>query len=177
MLFVHQIQLALQTQQPILAVLFAYLVLVTEHFTRISCTNWPHMGCLAAYFNGFQASSQIVPSLFIFFSALSESHPVVSGVPQGAIISIFLFDILLSDLSSSPGVTTYIYADDIVMYVTADAQALLETAMDDFAICPALGSSCQPTEIGNIIFYPKTLCCCLSCPPYFWCPHSIFSAP
>lgn len=48
----------------------------------------------------------------------SEVHSAASGVPQGAILSPLLFNIMIKDLPKPPNVTTYEFADDITMYST-----------------------------------------------------------
>jgi hypothetical protein len=134
----HHIQLALRTQQLVLVVFFdlagafdrashqAILFKLASHGVSGRLLRW-----IASFLSERSFSVSVS-------SALSESYPIISGVPQGAILSPLLFNILLSDLPSSPGVTTSIYADDIAMYVTSDiapdALALLQTAVDDFAL-------------------------------------------
>lgn len=44
---------------------------------------------------------------------LSDGFPVMSGVPQGAILSPILFNIMLSDMPSMHEVDAYCYADDL----------------------------------------------------------------
>lgn len=43
----------------------------------------------------------------------SDDFPIVSGVPQGAILSPTLFSILLSDMPYTPDTYSFLYADDI----------------------------------------------------------------
>jgi hypothetical protein len=66
--------------------------------------------------------------------SVSQVYPINSGVPQGAILSPLLFNVLMRDMPQAEGVTTSLYADDITMYVTADgvgeAINLLQPAVD-----------------------------------------------
>ena len=137
-LFEHDIHLALRTKQIVLAVFFD----LSGAFDRAShqailfkLASHGVSGRLLRWVSSFLTDRSFSVSVS---SASSQSYPIISGVPQGAIISPLLFNILLSDLPSFPGVTTSIYADDITMFVTADsassAQALLQAAVDNFAL-------------------------------------------
>jgi hypothetical protein len=42
----------------------------------------------------------------------SQTFPIASGVPQGAILSPTLFNLFVNDLPSIPGTETFLYADD-----------------------------------------------------------------
>ena len=55
----------------------------------------------------------------VFFEGeYSSCRPIKSGVPQGAILSPTLFNIMMSDMPSTPGVSTAEYADDITFFVS-----------------------------------------------------------
>jgi ribonuclease HI len=55
----------------------------------------------------------------VFFEGkYSSTEPIKSGVPQGAILSPTLFNVMMSDMPSTPGVSTAEYADDITFYVS-----------------------------------------------------------
>ena len=49
---------------------------------------------------------------------LSDSRPLLCGLPQGAVLSPLLFNVMLSDLPSSPHVRVISYADDISLVCT-----------------------------------------------------------
>jgi hypothetical protein len=67
------------------------------------------MGWLQSYLSGreFHVS---------FEGAISESKKATSGLPQGAIISPVLFNILMQDLPQREGISYYIFADDVALY-------------------------------------------------------------
>ena len=167
-LFEHSIQLALRTKQVVLAVFFD----LSGAFDRAShqailfkLASHGVSGRLLRWVSGFLTDRSFSVSVS---SASSQSHPIISGVPQGAIISPLLFNILLSDLPSPPGVTTSIYADDITMFVTADsassAQALLQAAIDKFALwAHRWGLLINPQKSGTSFFTLKRSV--PTCPP------------
>jgi hypothetical protein len=68
-------------------------------------------------------------------NVLSESRSIKTGVPQGAILSPLLFNIMLSDFPGpSRGVKVLLYADDVEADVSADscdeAEGLLQPFLD-----------------------------------------------
>ena len=69
---------------------------------------------------------------------LSEARQLLTGVPQGAILSPLLFNIMLYDFPSAPDqVRTLLYADDVEADVTAstnaEAEALLNPYLDSIS--------------------------------------------
>lgn len=75
------------------------------------------------------------PSFYVSVAGKSfPTHPTKSGVPQGAILALLLFNVLLKDIPSIPNVTTAIYADDMTMFAfsdtLADAGDRLQRAID-----------------------------------------------
>lgn len=52
-------------------------------------------------------------------SCVSEKRPLPQGVPQGAVISPCLFNIMLHDIPTHPDIKTVIYADDITLACSA----------------------------------------------------------
>lgn len=52
-------------------------------------------------------------SLVRIGSEVSDPLPISTGVPQGAVLSPMLFNIMLQDLPHSPEVQAYCYADDL----------------------------------------------------------------
>ena len=56
-------------------------------------------------------------SFQVFYEgAISTRRPVATGVPQGAVLSPLLFNVMLGDLPSVPGVETTEYADDLAFF-------------------------------------------------------------
>ena len=52
-------------------------------------------------------------------NSYSQNYPILSGVPQGSVLSPLLFNILLLDLPQREGIATFCFADDIAYCVTA----------------------------------------------------------
>ncbi|KAF2353867.1 Reverse transcriptase domain [Trinorchestia longiramus] len=67
----------------------------------------------------------------------SEGVPVTWGLPQGAVLSPLLFNIMLSDLPVADGVQLIIYADDITILSKGDSlpevRACLQRYLDSLA--------------------------------------------
>ena len=61
----------------------------------------------------------------------SSTRPITSGVPQGAILSPLLFNIMLRDIPKVDGVTYSEYADDIAIYSTGINRALLISKLQE----------------------------------------------
>jgi hypothetical protein len=106
--------------------------------------------------------------------ALSDTFPIASGVPQGAILSPTLFNLFVNDLPTLPGTDTFLYADDTTLTAqgsdprrTAD---LLQRQIDHYEEwadtwklsanpqkCVQMTFSRRPKAgIGNPIFYGNT---------------------
>ena len=133
----HEINMALRSQKIVLVVSFD----LSAAFDRAS-----HLGILyklavagvegraLRWIAAFLKNRTFRVSLA---SCTSEPHGILSGVPQGAILSPLLFNVLMSDMPNNPNVTTSIYADDITMYVTGDTvqevTTKLQTAINSFS--------------------------------------------
>ena len=67
----------------------------------------------------------------------SLCQPVRVGVPQGAVLSPTLFDVMLHDLHLSPCVTLVGYADDITLFVNgsslAEARHCMKRCLDEIS--------------------------------------------
>ncbi|KAF2356569.1 Reverse transcriptase domain [Trinorchestia longiramus] len=67
----------------------------------------------------------------------SEGVPVTWGLPQGAVLSPLLFNIMLSDLPVADGVQLIIYADNITILSKGDSltevRACLQRYLDSLA--------------------------------------------
>ena len=50
----------------------------------------------------------------------STERDITSGVPQGAVVSPILFNIMMSDLPSTEDVKNIVYADDLLIYTLGD---------------------------------------------------------
>lgn len=87
--------------------------------------------------------------------AYSETRPLTRGLPQGAVLSPTLFNVMLSDLPTSPHVKLVSYADDITCICTGvdfvETQFYMQSFLDrlttwltrwDLKVNPAK-SSCQ----------------------------------
>jgi len=83
---------------------------------------------------------------------ISNERTVTSGVPQGAVISPTLFNVLLSDIPRIEGVTYSEFADDLAIYCSGgDVEAVV------LSVQRALDSIYQWTlEWGQSISIPKT---------------------
>ena len=53
----------------------------------------------------------------------SNSHPVLSGVPQGAVLAPLLFLIYINDITKSITSTIRLYADDILIIIHTESDA------------------------------------------------------
>src|SRR5690606_14823712 len=54
------------------------------------------------------------------------------GVPQGAILSPLLFNLFIADFPIEPGITTYLYADDIAFFVQGNNPAEVNTTAQNY---------------------------------------------
>lgn len=72
----------------------------------------PLLTCLKNFFTG--------RTLFVTVSGLlSEFCPVLTGVPQGAVLSLFLLNLMLTDFPMPPPkVKILLYADDVTVHTT-----------------------------------------------------------
>ncbi|KAI5704854.1 hypothetical protein M8J75_009460 [Diaphorina citri] len=63
---------------------------------------------------------------------LSSKHNIAAGVPQGSILGPFLFSIFLSDLPTTPGINTVLFADDTALYAagTRGVGTLIQNHLD-----------------------------------------------
>jgi hypothetical protein len=74
----------------------------------------------------------------VFFEGkFSSMRKICSGVPQGAVLSPTLFNVLMHDIPSVPGVKCTEYADDVTFFTsdsdTSEASARLQTQLDAFS--------------------------------------------
>ena len=61
--------------------------------------------------------------------AYSDVKTVGAGVPQGAVLSPTLFNIMLSDLPEDPRILTYTYADDLTFSMTGNDLTVLRSVL------------------------------------------------
>ena len=62
---------------------------------------------------------------------LSSSRDICRGVPQGAILSPTLFNVLMADFPQVEGVKTSIFADDVCLFVMSDKFDVAVRMMQD----------------------------------------------
>ena len=62
----------------------------------------------------------------------SQSSPSTSGVPQGAVLSPTLFNVMLADFPLQDGIQTYIFADDITIACSAPKVSQLQSRLQDY---------------------------------------------
>lgn len=84
-----------------------HLILVNKFFllnTPMYVTAWVK--------DGFAGRS------FFSMNSRASSHffPHLTGIPQGSVLSTFLFYVLISFLASRPEITTFLYADEIPLF-------------------------------------------------------------
>lgn len=65
-------------------------------------------------------------------SLLSDSRPLLCGLPQGAVLSPLLFNVMLSDLPQCPRVKVISYADDISLICTGRTVFEVQHRMQEF---------------------------------------------
>lgn len=69
-------------------------------------------------------------------NTLSSPHPILSGVPQGSVLSPLLFSILLSDIPTLTNASLLTYADDISIVSSSPSllitQQQLQSALNNF---------------------------------------------
>ena len=79
----------------------------------------------------------------------SEEYPVENGVPQGAVISPLLFNILLSDVPCQQDIGLFIYADDITITCRKDTMKDAKDCMQMYLKEMFNWSVCWGVEISN----------------------------
>ena len=62
----------------------------------------------------------------------SEELPILAGVPQGAVLSPLLFNVIMSDMPEEDGIKLYVYADDITISSSAKDVAEVKRRMDNY---------------------------------------------
>ena len=67
---------------------------------------------------------------------LSDSLPLLAGVPQGAVLSPLLFNLMLMDVPQLAGMEVLLYADDITICCRGPtmhaAKSLMQRYLDEF---------------------------------------------
>jgi len=94
---------------------------------------------------------------------LSERQVLSRGLPQGAVLSPTLFNIMMSDLPKSPQVKVLSYADDITLAVVSDtagaAQQIMQRYLDSLDIwLKKWQFTIKPLKSSPQLFTKKTLC-------------------
>jgi hypothetical protein len=73
--------------------------------------------------------------MFLLTKTNSATHPISNGVPQGAIISPFLYNLFTADSPQSNECETTTFADDTVIFVSDENPNIVCTApLDSFYI-------------------------------------------
>jgi len=67
-------------------------------------------------------------------TSLSEATPIHVGVPQGAVLSPTLFNVMLSDVPSSPVVRLVGYADDLTLLTSSDNPLTAQQNMQAYLV-------------------------------------------
>ena len=93
----------------------------------------------------------------LFQGRLSDSRTFENGIPQGNILSPFLFDVLMENVVTLPiGATTKVlcYADDITIittgpnYTAKEQNAIVQVAKT----CQRLGLKLNPCKTKTVLF-------------------------
>lgn len=82
---------------------------------------------------------------------LSDSLPLLGGVPQGSVLSPLLFNLMLMDIPRMDGVATFLYADDVTICCSGptvrEAKALLHRYLTVFhSYCETWGLMVNPQK-------------------------------
>ena len=82
---------------------------------------------------------------------LSDPCPLLAGVPQGAVLSPLLFNLMLMDVPSMVGIEVFMYADDITICCRGPtmraAKALMQCYLDTFdSFCRTWGLVVSPLK-------------------------------
>ena len=98
----------------------------------------------------------------LFEGAISPVHIIRSGVPQGAILSPTLFNVMLSDLPRVRGVTLAEYADDIAIYCSGpdlgEVQARIQAQVNQiFNWTQFWGFRLNPEKTKGLLFTCKNV--------------------
>ena len=64
--------------------------------------------------------------------SVSPPHSVVAGTPQGGVLSPFLFNLMLSDLPATPGMSRFLYADDITIACSGPDMATIQITLQAY---------------------------------------------
>ena len=138
-----------------------YCVAVFLDIARAFDTVWHHglllklhslglSGNLARFLQGFLSSRQISVRVQ---DATSTLRPLLSGVPQGSLLSSTLFTIFVNDIFANvdPAVRTSLYADDGSLWTSAPtlpaAVAIMNQALHVMLLQPGL-------TLGAFVFLP-----------------------
>ena len=128
----HYIQIALRTKKVLLIVFFD----IEKAFDSAS-----HIAILHSSFNK-EIKGRMLRWITDFLSnrnftvrvnnSYSQKYPISTGVPQGAILSPLLFNILMSDLPAHRDVHCLMYADDISAFVIENSMEVAVENLQNF---------------------------------------------
>uniref|UniRef100_A0A2P2I2N0 Pol-like protein n=2 Tax=Hirondellea gigas TaxID=1518452 RepID=A0A2P2I2N0_9CRUS len=63
---------------------------------------------------------------------ISENRGIETGVPQGAVLSPILFNVMINDIPQQEGIVQYIYADDITISCSGESIIQIEKDMQTY---------------------------------------------
>uniref|UniRef100_L7LZH7 Putative tick transposon n=1 Tax=Rhipicephalus pulchellus TaxID=72859 RepID=L7LZH7_RHIPC len=124
------------------------------------------MGCLRAFISTFLAGRTLRVRVR---GAICEPRPVTGGVPQGSVLSPFLFNLVLAGLPATlPVDKRYptlcsLYADDVALWVRGPRRNLtairrsLQRSLDAVAnFFKAIGLVVSPTKTEALLVHPRS---------------------
>ena len=147
----HQIRNSLEKQEVTLVV---YLDLQSAFDTvchtrllyKLCCMGF--QGRMVAWLESYLGDRKSVVRVEGHFS---DETSIEAGVPQGAILSPLLFNLMISDIPSHPDITLHIYADDITIVcsksTTKETKEILQKYLNDLSRwCDEWGLTISPSK-------------------------------